>query len=87
MARTPDDDPIFDVTQSETRKFRSQGKTVTFEAATFEGVLRITDAESLVRAMRNGVGREKAYGCGLLTLARETALINSIEEHNASSDA
>jgi CRISPR system Cascade subunit CasE len=71
MARTPDGDPIFDVTQSETRKFQRHGETVTFEAATFEGVLRIIDAESLVIVMKNGVGRAKAYGCGLLTLARE----------------
>jgi hypothetical protein len=71
MAQTSDGDPIFDVTQSEKRKFQRQGKTVTFEAAVFEGVLRIVDAELLVNAMKKGIGREKAYGCGLLTLARQ----------------
>jgi CRISPR system Cascade subunit CasE len=71
MERTSDGDAIFEVTQSETTEFRRQGKTVTVETAVFEGVLRITDAESLVSAMKNGIGRAKAYGCGLLTLARQ----------------
>ena len=60
---------ILEVTQSETNRFARQGKTVTINAVAFEGVLRILDAESLANAMKNGIGRAKAYGCGLLTLA------------------
>ncbi|MDR2295496.1 MAG: type I-E CRISPR-associated protein Cas6/Cse3/CasE [Clostridiales Family XIII bacterium] len=64
-----DEDRAFGVTQRETMRFWRQGALVTVEAAVFEGDLRILDAESLTRAMRNGIGRAKAYGCGLLTLA------------------
>jgi CRISPR system Cascade subunit CasE len=69
--QTFEGDLIFDVVQKEIKKFQRQGKTVTFEAAVFEGILRIVDAELLVNAMKKGIGREKAYGCGLLTLARQ----------------
>lgn len=35
---------------------------------TFEGSASVTDADSLRALMVNGVGRMKAYGCGLLTV-------------------
>lgn len=40
--------------------------------ATFEGVLEVTDPDALRTALTEGCGRAKAYGCGLLTLARLT---------------
>lgn len=43
---------------------------VTINRTVYEGVLRITDPESLRRALIAGIGRSKAYGCGLMTLAR-----------------
>lgn len=66
--------PIVDITQSENLRFR-RGNTaessmnVEFIRVTYEGVLQVTDCEAFVLAMRSGIGREKAYGCGLLTLA------------------
>jgi CRISPR system Cascade subunit CasE len=42
---------------------------VVIQAVTYEGRLRVTDPDSLRRALTNGVGPAKAYGCGLLTLA------------------
>jgi len=42
---------------------------VTVATATYDGVLAVTDADLLRVAMTSGVGRAKAYGCGLLTLA------------------
>ena len=35
----------------------------------FDGVLRVTDAEALLEAVRGGVGPAKAFGFGLLSLA------------------
>ena len=35
----------------------------------FEGVLTVTDADAFRNALVNGIGREKAYGMGLLTIA------------------
>lgn len=50
---------------------RSDGtdRTVTVTMATYDGVLAVTDPALLGRALCHGVGRAKAYGCGLLTLA------------------
>lgn len=43
---------------------------VTLAVAEYEGVLQITDLEAFKSMLVNGLGRGKAYGCGLLTLAR-----------------
>ena len=43
---------------------------VTINRTVYEGVLRVTDPEPLCRALIAGIGRSKAYGCGLMTLAR-----------------
>ena len=37
--------------------------------ATFDGRLTVTDPEALRQALTSGIGRAKAYGCGLMTLA------------------
>lgn len=46
----------------------SKGR-VTIQTATYEGRLVVDDADRLRAALVEGVGRAKAYGCGLLTLA------------------
>ena len=51
-------------------EFKRDGHRVTLAVATFEGVLEVTDPVSLRHALVNGIGRGKAYGCGLMTLAR-----------------
>ena len=57
------------VVQRETQRFKRGGSQVTIVRATFQGVLEVTSADALREALVNGVGRAKAYGCGLLTLA------------------
>lgn len=42
---------------------------VTISRATFEGVLTVKDADLLRHSLTHGMGRAKAYGCGLMTLA------------------
>ncbi|MFJ7239043.1 type I-E CRISPR-associated protein Cas6/Cse3/CasE [Streptomyces olivaceus] len=44
-------------------------KPVTVVIVTFEGRLEVTDPEALRRTLTQGIGRARAYGCGLLTLA------------------
>ena len=61
----------FSVTQSEWvtfRKGKEQGRPVSFKAAAFEGVLTVTDEALFRETLCGGIGREKAYGCGLLTV-------------------
>lgn len=56
-----------EIVQREKVRFQRQGGTVTISMATFEGVLRITDEVLFRTAMVEGIGRAKAYGCGLIT--------------------
>jgi len=67
------DDNAFDVVHTEWKKFHKANgsrQEVALRTADFEGVLTISDAESFKRTLLSGIGRAKAYGCGLLTIAR-----------------
>lgn len=50
--------------------FRKGSRAGKLATCTFEGVLRVTAAESLARLLENGVGPAKAFGCGLLLVRR-----------------
>ena len=59
-----------EVVQREMKRFQRDGKTVTLSVVTFEGVLKVTNPDLVRKAMTEGIGRAKAYGCGLLTTMR-----------------
>jgi CRISPR system Cascade subunit CasE len=46
---------------------------MTFGDVVFEGRLRVGDAEAFRRALAVGIGSGKAYGFGLLSVARAPA--------------
>lgn len=48
---------------------RPGDKPVTIQMVGYDGVLEVADPQVLRRTMIGGLGRAKAYGCGLLTLA------------------
>jgi CRISPR system Cascade subunit CasE len=48
----------------------STGRRITLRAVLFEGALETTDAERLRAAVQSGLGHGKAWGLGLLSLAR-----------------
>jgi CRISPR system Cascade subunit CasE len=48
--------------------FDKQEMEVTQNAATFAGVLRVTDRELFIRSFEQGIGRGKSFGFGLLEL-------------------
>lgn len=51
-------------------RFRHGGSgLVSLDVATFEGVLVVTDADLMRTSLLQGIGKAKAYGCGLITLA------------------
>jgi CRISPR system Cascade subunit CasE len=63
----------FEVTASDTQQFRRgarQDKPIVLGVAVYEGTLAVTDAGLFRKALCSGIGRAKAYGCGLLTVAR-----------------
>jgi CRISPR system Cascade subunit CasE len=41
-----------------------------FKAAEFEGILTVTDADLFKHTLEFGIGREKAYGCGMMTVIK-----------------
>jgi len=55
------------------QRFRRGGEQVTLAKATFDGVLEVASVASLREVLVNGAGHGKAYGCGLITLARSAA--------------
>jgi CRISPR system Cascade subunit CasE len=67
-------DGAFDAVSEGWKRFRkADGSFVEIKTVVFEGVLTVTDATALRDALTDGIGRAKAYGCGLLTLARVNA--------------
>ena len=68
------DENEFQTVQSKWYDFRKKNGTGSFRirllSVTFEGILTITDAKQFRETLCNGIGREKAYGQGLLTVVR-----------------
>ncbi len=63
----------FQVTGNRWYRFRKQKEEkayVSLLAVTFEGILTVKDAELFKQTLCNGIGREKAFGMGLLTVVR-----------------
>ena len=52
------------------KKDFDKSSAVQLLSVTFEGMLTITDADKFKQALCNGIGREKAYGMGLLTVVK-----------------
>lgn len=52
------------------KKNKNSKNTVRMLAVTYEGVLTVTDADVFRKALCSGIGREKAYGMGMLTVMR-----------------
>jgi CRISPR system Cascade subunit CasE len=46
-----------------------RGKPVSLVTTTFDGRLEVTNPDELRRTLTQGIGKAKAYGCGLITLA------------------
>lgn len=56
--------------------FRKEGNSpkITFGSVVFEGVLQVTDVEKFKEALRIGIGTGKAYGFGLLSIAKSSSV-------------
>lgn len=64
------------VTRGQRRRFErrkdDETRSVTLQTAQFDGVLEVLDVDGLRRTLCEGAGGGKGYGCGLMTLARES---------------
>lgn len=56
------------VTDMQADRFRKGAATATIARATLTGRLRVTDRDAFVRSVCQGVGRARAFGCGLLQI-------------------
>ncbi|NUP99494.1 MAG: type I-E CRISPR-associated protein Cas6/Cse3/CasE [Armatimonadetes bacterium] len=61
--------------RGEVRPRRAKGTAMPFIAANIAGRLRVTDPPALVDVMGSGIGRAKAFGCGLLCLSRPGTIL------------
>ena len=64
----------FDVFESKQQRFykgAERKNPVTLLAVTYEGILKVTDAEKFQKVLLEGIGRGKAYGMGMLTVVRQ----------------
>ncbi len=70
-ARTqPDRSDVLTLSQSDKVTGKHAGHQLTFGSVIFEGRLRVTDPAAFVRALEVGIGSGKAFGFGLLSVAR-----------------
>ncbi|MFH2064524.1 MAG: type I-E CRISPR-associated protein Cas6/Cse3/CasE [Pseudomonadota bacterium] len=49
-------------------RYEKNGKHCTHNTATFMGKLRVTDREAFIQSFKQGIGRAKAFGFGLLQI-------------------
>lgn len=69
VATQQDGEPNLRLHRRQTLTFKRGMHQVTLATATYDGVLQVTEADAFRRALTNGIGHARAYGCGLLTLA------------------
>ena len=51
-------------------RLRSKGRNICFSSLDYAGVATVTDPTLLRKALLEGVGRKRAFGCGLLLVRR-----------------
>lgn len=64
-------DMQFDVVRSEWKVFKKGSKENRILAVTYEGILTVSDVELFRQTLQKGIGREKAYGMGLITVVSD----------------
>lgn len=69
----PESSALLTITERGVMRFGKRNSSqITIAHATFEGLLTVGDPDLLRDALTKGIGRAKAYGCGLMTLAAPT---------------
>ena len=74
MIETDDGRQVPNVTVTPTGRMtssrRKDNRRITHHGVRFEGVLEVTDANQFARTLESGIGSAKAFGFGLLSVAR-----------------
>ena len=61
-------EPSLQVTDTQVDRFNKDGATATIAKATLVGQLTVMERDSFVQAVCQGIGRARAFGCGLLQI-------------------
>lgn len=63
----------FEVMDKRWLHFRKKrgSREISLLSVSFEGILTVTDASKFCQSLKNGFGREKAYGMGMMTVIRK----------------
>ena len=59
-----------DISEKRNLYFRKKGEAGKITIVTFLGVLKVLNCEKMIGLLENGIGPAKAFGCGLLSLAK-----------------
>jgi len=49
---------------------KRKGADIRFSSLDYEGVLKVTDLDLFNQTLRRGMGKSKAFGCGLMMVRR-----------------
>ncbi|MFI7536506.1 type I-E CRISPR-associated protein Cas6/Cse3/CasE [Streptosporangium sp. NPDC049376] len=55
---------------------KQKAQRIIIDPVRYDGHLVVTDLDAFTAALVNGVGRAKAYGCGLLSLAPARSILS-----------
>lgn len=58
------------ITERENLRFKNKNNNISLTVVVYEGILRVEDPKLFLDAIGGGIGRAKAYGCGLMTVSR-----------------
>lgn len=70
ILKTEGGEPALRISNANMTTWSRRGNVARHDGADFEGLLRIEDPEAIALAIRQGIGSAKAFGFGLLSLAR-----------------
>ncbi len=68
IPRLPRTEISFEIVESTSRLLIRKGEKIPLACVSYEGVVAITNAEQAKKKLVEGIGREKAFGMGLMTL-------------------
>lgn len=57
-----------EIQRVEVQQFKKREHCITLEKASIKGVLKVLDRDTFIRSFQTGLGRGKAFGCGLLQI-------------------
>jgi len=61
---------VVDGYQQHQSQAKRQSHSIRYSSVDFQGVLTVTDVEKFKLALLNGIGKSKAFGCGLMLVRR-----------------